>query len=133
MVKFINYCTISGSSVWDLPYGLDEKHPDCIALKVAITEKISSLCQMGVTDFMCNANLGVPLWAAEAMVGMWKSFASPAIRMDIWASICRGRMRRSSAMPCTELRIAFKTDERRSHAPICTSINTSARSIGCWR
>jgi len=77
MVKLIPYCTISGSSVWELPYGLDERHPDCIALKVAITEKIASLCQMGVSDFLCNANLGVPLWAAEAIVGMWKLLDDP--------------------------------------------------------
>ena len=77
MVNFIYYCAVSGSSVWELPYGMDEQHPDCLALKVAITEELSSLYSMGVTDFVCNAEYGVPLWTAEAIVAMRNLWENP--------------------------------------------------------
>jgi uncharacterized phage-like protein YoqJ len=56
--------------VWNLPYGMDESHPDCVELKLAITEKIWNLYNSGISCFFCNCEYGLPLWAAEAIVGM---------------------------------------------------------------
>ena len=70
MFKIIKYCTISGSMVQKLSYAQDELHPDCVALKLALTEEISGLCNSGVTNFFTNAEYGVPLWAAEVIVAM---------------------------------------------------------------
>jgi uncharacterized phage-like protein YoqJ len=66
--KYIHYCTLSGSSVDDLPFGQDEEHPDCIALKLAIGERILELHDHGISDFFANCELGLPLWAAKAVI-----------------------------------------------------------------
>jgi uncharacterized phage-like protein YoqJ len=66
--KFIHYCTVFGSSVDELPFGQDESHPDCIALKIAISEKILTLHDQGISDYFTTCELGLPLWAAEAVI-----------------------------------------------------------------
>lgn len=68
--KFIHYCTVSGSSVDELPSGQDESHPDCIALKMAISEKILTLHDQGISDYLTTCELGLPLWAAEAVIAI---------------------------------------------------------------
>lgn len=82
MTEFIYYCTISGSSVHELPYGMDEEHPDCISLKLALSEKITELCNNGIIDFYTNCEYGFSLWAAEAIVGM-RGFREKPARLHI--------------------------------------------------
>ena len=77
MIEFIHYCTITGSTVNDFDYGQDEEHPDCVALKLSLTDKISELCNKGVCDFFTNAEQGLSLWAAEAVVRMRDCLDTP--------------------------------------------------------
>ncbi|MCI1269565.1 MAG: DUF1273 domain-containing protein [Ruminococcus sp.] len=58
------FCTISGIN--PCSFGLDEKNPDCITMKLAMVSKINELYLSGVTNFVCNCEMGIPLWAAEA-------------------------------------------------------------------
>ena len=60
------FCTISGAD--KCSFGLDEKHPDCISLKLRLLTKIADLYSEGVTDFVCNCEIGIPLWAAEMVL-----------------------------------------------------------------
>jgi uncharacterized phage-like protein YoqJ len=60
------FCTISGSD--KLSFGFDEKHPDCIAMKLQLLTKFADLNQNGVTDFISNCQMGIPLWAAEVVL-----------------------------------------------------------------
>lgn len=73
-------CTISGKTVWELPYGMDEAHPDCVALKLNIAAKIAELNTNGITDFICNCEYGVSLWTAEIISAMRSNLA---IRLNI--------------------------------------------------
>ena len=68
--EFMRYCMVSGSSVDELPFGQDERHPDCIALKLALSNKFSTLIDNGVKDFFINAEYGIPLWAGEILTGL---------------------------------------------------------------
>jgi len=77
MIEFIHYCTIAGSTVNDFDYGQDEEHPDCVALKLSLTEKIAELSNKGVHDFLTNAEQGLSLWAAEAVIGMREHLNTP--------------------------------------------------------
>ena len=64
------FCTISGSD--KLSFGLDEKHPDCIAMKLQLLTKIADLNQNGITDFISNCEMGISLWTAEIVLSLKK-------------------------------------------------------------
>ena len=68
--EFMHYCTVSGGSVDESPFGQDERHPDCIALKLALSNKFSTLIDNGIKDFFINAEYGIPLWAGEILTGL---------------------------------------------------------------
>ena len=59
------FCTISGTE--KLSFGFDEEHPDCIAMKLQLLTKIVELNTNGVTDFICNCQMGIPLWAVLSL------------------------------------------------------------------
>jgi len=82
MVELIRYCTIAGSTVAELPYGQDEEHPDCIALKLALTERIAELSQQGVCDFFSNCEYGFSLLATEVIVVI-QTFSVTPMRLHI--------------------------------------------------
>jgi uncharacterized phage-like protein YoqJ len=84
MLNLMYYCTIGGSTVWELPYGQNESHPDCVALKHALLERISELCDKGLTDFVVNCEYGIPMWAAEAIVAI-RGFRENHPRLHILA------------------------------------------------
>ena len=63
-------CAVAGKTVFELPFGMDEGHPNCIALKLRLTNRIGELHIYGVTDFYCNCEYGVGLWAAEIVTAM---------------------------------------------------------------
>ena len=62
------FCTISGVTPDKICFGLDEKSTDCIALKLQLLSKIADLNFKGVTDFVCNCEMGISLWAAEIVL-----------------------------------------------------------------
>jgi len=66
-------CTIAGRTADNLPWGHDESHPDCVALKLTLLEKVAELVARGVTVFMTNCEYGVPLFAAEAVLALRES------------------------------------------------------------
>ncbi|MFT3952079.1 MAG: SLOG family protein [Oscillospiraceae bacterium] len=64
------FCTISGRTVNDLPFGMDEKHPGCIQTKLMLANRIIEMIAYGVTDYFCNCEYGIPIWAAELILKM---------------------------------------------------------------
>ena len=62
------FCTISGIDLNKTSFGFDEKHHDCISLKLMLLKKIIELNSIGITDFICNCDTGIPLWAAETIL-----------------------------------------------------------------
>jgi uncharacterized phage-like protein YoqJ len=73
MSKNTYSCTISGRTVAELPWGHDESHPDCVALKLALLDKVAELNAVGVTEFITNCEYGVSLFAAEAVLALRES------------------------------------------------------------
>jgi hypothetical protein len=69
-------CTISGGDVNELVFGQDEEYPNCVALKLAIGEKILMLHDLGISDFFTNCEYGLPFYAAEAVLAAQKTAPS---------------------------------------------------------
>lgn len=74
------FCTISGVSPDKICFGLDEKSTDCMALKFLLLSKIADLNSNGVTDFVCNCEMGISLWAAEIVLSLKKY---NAVRLNV--------------------------------------------------
>ena len=68
-------CTIAGRSVSEFAYGADEVHPDCIALKLCLTNKIAELNAIGFMEFYANAEYGVSFFGAEAVIALRDSLS----------------------------------------------------------
>lgn len=76
-------CTILGKSIIQLPGGTDEHHPAYERLKQTLAEKVRSIYDGGVHDFLCNCEYGVPMWAAEIVLALRKE--CPEIRLHVTA------------------------------------------------
>ena len=50
------------------PFGENESHPECIALKAALRSEIEALCENGVTRFLTGAAQGVDMWCGEIVL-----------------------------------------------------------------
>jgi len=50
------------------PFGSNEQHPECVALKASLCREIETLCDLGVTRFLTGAAMGVDIWAAEIVL-----------------------------------------------------------------
>jgi len=44
------------------PFGENEDHPECVALKAALRREIEALCGAGVTRFLSAAGKSQRLW-----------------------------------------------------------------------
>jgi len=54
-----------------LPFGFNEEHPGCIALKRLLREEIQRLIgQHGVTEFLSGMALGSDIWVAETVLDL---------------------------------------------------------------
>ena len=52
------------------PYGENEEHPDCVALKAALRREIEGLCDAGITRFLTGAAAGVDMWCGEIVLDL---------------------------------------------------------------
>jgi len=52
------------------PFGTNEQHPECVALKSSLRREIEGLCDLGVTRFLTGAAMGVDIWAAEIVLDL---------------------------------------------------------------
>lgn len=62
----------SGPRPHRFPFGENEDHPECIALKVALQKEIENLCQHGITRFLTGAANGVDAWCALIVLDLIK-------------------------------------------------------------
>ena len=61
-------CAFTGHRPGHFSFGYQEDHPDCVRLKTAIGQAVSSLVGRGVTTFISGMAQGVDLWAAQAVL-----------------------------------------------------------------
>lgn len=57
-------CAITGHRPHKFPWRYDETDSRCVALKAALTDRITTLVEAGVTDFYSGGADGVDCWAA---------------------------------------------------------------------
>ena len=63
-------CAILGCSPWSFPWGFDEEDERCVALKLALVNKVTNLRSQSITDFYVVMDAGIGLYAAEIINGL---------------------------------------------------------------
>ena len=61
-------CAVTGRSYEEIGNGRTEIYSENADIKFSICERIDKLVRNGVTDFICHAEYGFPLWAAEYII-----------------------------------------------------------------
>lgn len=65
-------CCFKGPNPQKLPYGADERHPDCHRLKVILGYKLERMVERGVTTFLTGMMPGPDTWCAELVLALKK-------------------------------------------------------------
>jgi uncharacterized phage-like protein YoqJ len=74
-------CAMIGPRPFQLPYGFEEDHPDCVRLKLMLGLEIETLIATGCTEFLCGLSWGVDIWCAEMVLNMARAFPEMPIRL----------------------------------------------------
>ena len=74
-----NCCAFTGHRPHKFPWRYNEADERCVALKAALTEQITRLVDVGVTDFYSGGADGVDCWAALIVLELRKK--NPALRL----------------------------------------------------
>ncbi|MCL1904205.1 MAG: DUF1273 domain-containing protein [Oscillospiraceae bacterium] len=61
-------CAVTGKNIFEIGNGQSETYYKNVEIKRSIYKQISELSDSGITDFMCNAEYGFPLWACEIII-----------------------------------------------------------------
>ena len=72
-------CAFTGHRPRKFPWGYDETDSRCVALKAALTEQITALVEIGITDFFSGCADGVDCWAALIVLELRKK--NPALKL----------------------------------------------------
>ena len=68
MFDEINTCCFTGHRAQKLPFGFDERHPECVRVKDELRSHILGAAHDGYTRFISGGALGVDLWAARIVL-----------------------------------------------------------------
>ena len=72
-------CAFTGHRPHKLPWGYDESHPDCVAVKAALKSQIAALVSHNVLEFYSGMADGVDVWAAQAVLDIRSG--TPGVRL----------------------------------------------------
>ena len=96
-----NSCAFTGHRPHKFPWRYDETDSRCVALKAALTEQITVLVEIGITDFFSGCADGVDCWAALIVLELRKK--NPALKLhcilphegqdDKWSNSAQERYR----------------------------------------
>lgn len=67
-------CTISGDSIDKFSFGLDEQDEECISIKLNLMQTLCKFIGQGINVFYINCEFGVPLWSAEILTDLKKTY-----------------------------------------------------------
>lgn len=67
-------CCFTGHRPDKLPWGNDDRHPDCIRLRVQIALELERLYERGIRHFLCGMALGCDLYFAQAVLEMRREY-----------------------------------------------------------
>jgi len=76
-------CAVTGKDIWDIGNGTSETYYKNVDIKLTLAQRILELIQGGVTDFLCNAEHGFPLWAAEIILSHRNLEGLPPFRLHL--------------------------------------------------
>lgn len=108
-------CCFTGNRPEKLPWGNDERHPDCLAFKRALYAQLETLVAEGYRRFICGMARGGDTWFAEAVLQLKKNAA------------CGDRIRLEAAVPCPEQPDAWSEADRKRYREIlsqCDEVTT---------
>ena len=74
-------CCFSGHRPEKLPFGHDEKHPDCLRLKVKLLCEVDRMRENGVTTFLTGMAQGIDLIAAEIVLDIREAYPDDNVRL----------------------------------------------------
>ena len=90
-------CAFTGHRPHKFPWKNNEKDERCVRLKANLTEQITNLTALGITDFLSGMAEGTDLWAAQAVLDLREK--NPALKLhcilphkgqaDKWSSTAR--------------------------------------------
>jgi len=63
-------CAVTGKNIFEIGNGQSETNYKNMEIKRSIAKKVTELIESGVTDFLCNAEQGFPLWASEIILNL---------------------------------------------------------------
>ncbi len=63
-------CAFTGHRPARLPWGADESHPGCLALKARLTQAVEEAYAAGYRHFLCGMAQGADLYFAEAVLSL---------------------------------------------------------------
>jgi uncharacterized phage-like protein YoqJ len=61
---------VTGKNIFQIGNGQSETYYKTVDIKYAIYERVAEFAESGVTDFLCNAEYGFPLWACEILIAL---------------------------------------------------------------
>lgn len=76
-----NACCFSGHRPTKLPYGYDEEHPNCLALKLKLAVEIEQMRKKGVTTFLIGMAQGPDIWCAEIVLDLKQAYPDTEIKL----------------------------------------------------
>ena len=63
-------CCFTGHRPQKLPWGMNEKDPRCLALKLELAARLEALAELGYRRFICGMALGCDMYFAEAVLAL---------------------------------------------------------------
>ena len=63
-------CCFTGHRPMKLPWGMNEKDPRCLALKLELAARLEALAALGYRSFLCGMALGCDMFFAEAVLAL---------------------------------------------------------------
>ncbi|MDR1928053.1 MAG: DUF1273 domain-containing protein [Oscillospiraceae bacterium] len=133
-------CCVTGSRPQKLPFGFDEAHPDCAALKKRLREELEKSIKSGYAHFLSGCALGVDQWALELLLDLKKCYPHikieaviPCENQDLKWNLAKKERYRSLLVRCdikTMLQSAYSPDCMRKRNQYM--VDRSALVIAVW-
>ena len=113
-------CCFTGHRPMKLPWGMNEKDPRCVDLKLELAARLEGIYQMGYRHFICGMALGCDMYFAEAVLELRQQHTDVTLEAAIpfgdqpgkWGVDQRQRYNRliDSADKVTVLQVTYSKD-----------------------
>ena len=70
MVDRAHSCCFTGHRPMKLPWGMNERDPRCMALKLELAARLEAIYALGYRHFLCGMAIGCDMYFAEAVLAL---------------------------------------------------------------